>query len=41
VAFEELLGAHPGLELAVPVERIAWRHSRIIRGVRALPVRLG
>jgi cytochrome P450 len=41
VAFEELLAAFPGMELAVPVDKIEWRHSRLIRGVRALPVRLG
>ncbi|MFG2044849.1 cytochrome P450 [Dactylosporangium sp. NPDC048998] len=41
VALEELLAARPHMELAVPVDTIEWRHSRIIRGVRALPVRLG
>jgi cytochrome P450 len=41
VAFEELLAAFPDMELAVPVDGIEWRHSRILRGVRALPVRLG
>jgi len=38
VAFEELFAAYPDVELAVPVDEIEWRHSRILRGVRALPV---
>ncbi|MGI5239329.1 hypothetical protein [Dactylosporangium sp. CA-139066] len=41
MALEELLAALAHMELAVPVDTIEWRHSRIIRGVRALPVRLG
>ncbi|MEZ0111700.1 cytochrome P450 [Catenulispora sp. EB89] len=41
VAFDELLRAYPHLELAVPVEELRWEHSRLFRGVSALPVRLG
>jgi cytochrome P450 len=41
VAFGELLKAYPYLELAVPVEKLNWEHSRLFRGVSALPVRLG
>ena len=41
VAFEALLAAHPGMTLAVPADQIEWRRSRAMRGVQALPVRLG
>lgn len=41
VAFGELLSAYPDLELAVPSESLPWQHSRLFRGLRALPVRLG
>ncbi|MEY9856233.1 cytochrome P450 [Catenulispora sp. GAS73] len=41
VAFDELLRAYPYLELAGPVEELRWEHSRLFRGVSALPVRLG
>jgi len=41
VAFDELLRAYPDLELAAPVEELRWEHSRLFRGVSALPVRLG
>jgi hypothetical protein len=40
VAFEELLAAHPEMELAVATDTIEWRRSRAMRGVQALPVRL-
>jgi cytochrome P450 len=41
VAFAELLRAYPHIELAVPVDELRWQHSRLFRGVSALPVRLG
>lgn len=41
VAFDELLNAYPNLELAAPVEKLNWEHSRLFRGLTALPVRLG
>ncbi|WP_194906298.1 cytochrome P450 family protein [Catenulispora rubra] len=41
VAFDELLRAYPEIELAAPVEELRWEHSRLFRGVSALPVRLG
>ena len=41
VAFTELLRTYPHLELAVPVEELRYEHSRLFRGVSALPVRLG
>ena len=41
VAFDELLRAYPHLELAAPVESLHWEHSRLFRGLCALPVRLG
>lgn len=41
VAFDELLNAYPNLELAAPVEKLHWEHSRLFRGLSTLPVRLG
>ena len=41
IAFGELLGAYPNLELAAPAESLTWRHSRLFRGLSTLPVRLG
>jgi cytochrome P450 len=41
IAFSELLKAYPHLELAAPAESLEWDHSRLFRGLAALPVRLG
>ncbi|MFJ1795314.1 cytochrome P450 family protein [Kitasatospora griseola] len=30
----------PGLQLAEPAEQLPWRHSRLVRGLEALPVQL-
>jgi cytochrome P450 len=40
VAFEELLGRHPGLRLAVDRDSLAWTHGDglVLRGLRSLPV---
>ncbi|MEU3567034.1 cytochrome P450 [Kitasatospora sp. NPDC036755] len=35
-----LLERFPGLQLAIPAEQLAWRRSRLVRGLEALPVRL-
>lgn len=39
IALGTLIRRLPGLELAVPPERIEWRKESVARGVRALPVR--
>jgi len=43
VAFEELLGRHPGLRLAVDRDALAWAHGDglVLRGLISLPVVLG
>jgi len=43
VAFEALLGRHPGLRLAVGREALAWSHGDglVLRGLVSLPVVLG
>jgi len=43
VAFEELLGRHPGLRLAVGRDALAWAHGDglVLRGLVSLPVVLG
>jgi len=43
VAFEELLGRHPGPRLAVDRDALAWAHGDglVLRGLVSLPVVLG
>jgi cytochrome P450 len=43
VAFEELLGRHPGLRLAADRDDLAWAHGDglVLRGLTSLPVVLG
>jgi cytochrome P450 len=43
VAFEALLGRHPGLRLAVDRDELAWAHGDglVLRGLVSLPVVLG
>jgi cytochrome P450 len=43
VAFEELLGRHPGLRLAIDRNALAWAHGDglVLRGLVSLPVVLG
>jgi cytochrome P450 len=43
VAFEELLGRHPGLRLAADRDALAWAHGDglVLRGLVSLPVVLG
>ena len=43
VAFEALLGRHPGLRLAVDRDALAWAHGDglVLRGLASLPVVLG
>jgi cytochrome P450 len=43
VAFEELLGRHPGLRLAVDRDALAWAHGDglVLRGLVSLPLVLG
>jgi cytochrome P450 len=43
VAFEALLGRHPGLRLAVGRDALAWAHGDglVLRGLASLPVVLG
>jgi cytochrome P450 len=39
LALGALVRRLPGLELAIPAERVQWRTESVARGVRALPVR--
>jgi cytochrome P450 len=43
VAFESLLGRHPGLRLAVDRDALTWAHGDglVLRGLLSLPVVLG
>jgi cytochrome P450 len=43
IAFEELLGRHPGLRLAVDRDALAWAHGDglVLRGLVSLPLVLG
>jgi cytochrome P450 len=43
VAFETLLGRHPGLRLAIDRDALAWAHGDglVLRGLASLPVVLG
>jgi cytochrome P450 len=43
VAFEELLGRHPGLRLAIDRDALAWAHGDglVLRGLVSLPIVLG
>ncbi|WP_018685454.1 cytochrome P450 family protein [Actinokineospora enzanensis] len=41
VALRALLARFPGVSLAVEPEELRWAHSSTIRGLEALPVRLG
>ena len=43
VAFEVLLGRHPGLRLAVDRDTLTWAHGDglVLRGLASLPVVLG
>ena len=38
IAFETLLRRCPDLRLAVPAERLQWRHGLFLRGVKRLPL---
>ncbi|GAA3009150.1 cytochrome P450 [Kitasatospora albolonga] len=40
ITLRVLLERFPALRLAVPAEQLTWRHSRLFRGLTALPVRL-
>ena len=40
IAFGRLLARFPKITLAVPPEELTWRHSTLMRGLEALPVRL-
>jgi len=36
----QLLERFPGLRLTEPADQLPWRHSRLVRGLEALPVQL-
>ncbi|MGW1270013.1 cytochrome P450 family protein [Streptomyces sp. NPDC002491] len=38
IALRAVLTRFPGLRLAAPPERLEWRHTRLVRGLTALPV---
>jgi 6-deoxyerythronolide B hydroxylase len=40
IALTALLSTFPDLRLAVPAEQLQWRTSRMVRGLKSLPVRL-
>jgi cytochrome P450 len=40
VAIQQLVSRFPDMHLAVPVEKLRWRQSVAVRGVKKLPVRL-
>jgi len=40
IALRTLLVRHPNIMLAEPVEQLAWRETRLVRGLASLPVRL-
>ncbi|MEU9097403.1 cytochrome P450 [Streptomyces sp. NPDC048361] len=38
IVLRALLARFPGLRLAVPPDRLPWRHTRLVRGLASLPV---
>lgn len=40
VAFGQLVARFPEMTLATDFDELAWRHSTLVRGLTALPVRL-
>ncbi|MEU1479759.1 cytochrome P450 [Streptomyces sp. NPDC005760] len=38
IALQAVLRRFPGIRLAVPSDRLQWRHTRLLRGLAALPV---
>ncbi|MFH8711912.1 cytochrome P450 [Streptomyces zaomyceticus] len=38
IALRALLTRFPGIRLGVPVDRLEWRHTRLVRGLASLPV---
>ncbi|MFD9243507.1 cytochrome P450 [Streptomyces sp. NPDC059556] len=38
IALRALLTRFPGVRLAVPADRLEWRHTRLVRGLASLPV---
>ena len=40
IAFRRLFERFPGLSLARPTENLQWRETPVVRGLKALPVRL-
>lgn len=38
IALRALLTRFPGVRLAVPEDRLEWRHTRLVRGLASLPV---
>ncbi len=41
IAFTRLLAQFPNMRLAVPADQLVWRKTTTVRGLSALPVRLG
>jgi cytochrome P450 len=39
IAMRAILARFPGLRLAVPPDQLAWRRTRLVRGLASLPVR--
>ncbi|MFD8911502.1 cytochrome P450 [Streptomyces sp. NPDC059575] len=40
IALRAVLTRYPGIRLAVPPDRLNWRHTRLVRGLASLPVTL-
>ncbi|MFE6760789.1 cytochrome P450 [Streptomyces sp. NPDC057689] len=40
IALRAVLDRFPGIRLAVPAEQLTWRHTRLVRGLAALPVQV-
>lgn len=40
IALRAVLGRFPGIRLAVPDGQLTWRHTRLVRGLAALPVQV-
>ncbi|MDI3408924.1 cytochrome P450 family protein [Streptomyces cavernicola] len=39
IALRAVLTRFPGIRLAVPIDRLNWKHTRLVRGLASLPVR--
>ncbi|MFJ5849035.1 cytochrome P450 [Streptomyces sp. NPDC092903] len=40
IALQAVLDRFPGIQLAVPSDRLEWRRTRLVRGLAALPIQV-